>query len=82
MELIPGSETSTHLFQTPGINPEDNTLQNNFTLTAVIDFEYLMFGGILFPALSTQSRLNAGVEAFIQASPWYLIASIRKLMKV
>jgi hypothetical protein len=27
MELIPGSETSTHLIQTPGIYPEDNTLK-------------------------------------------------------
>jgi hypothetical protein len=27
MELIPGSKTSTHLIQTPGIYPEDNTLQ-------------------------------------------------------
>jgi hypothetical protein len=26
MELIPGSETSTHLIQTPGIYPENNTL--------------------------------------------------------
>jgi hypothetical protein len=26
MELIPGSEMSTHLIQTPGIYPEDNTL--------------------------------------------------------
>jgi hypothetical protein len=27
MELIPGSETSTHLIQTPGIYPENNTLR-------------------------------------------------------
>jgi hypothetical protein len=26
MELIPGSETSTHLIQTPGIYPKENTL--------------------------------------------------------
>jgi len=51
-------------------------------LTAVIDLEYFMFGGILFPALSAQSRLNADVETFIQDSPLYLTASVRKLINV
>jgi hypothetical protein len=27
MELTPGSETSTHLIQTPGLYPKENTLQ-------------------------------------------------------
>jgi hypothetical protein len=26
MELIPGSETSTHLIQTPGLHPKEYTL--------------------------------------------------------
>jgi hypothetical protein len=28
--LIPGSETSTHLIQTPGLYPKENTLQDGF----------------------------------------------------
>jgi hypothetical protein len=35
MELIPRSETSTHLIQTPGIYPKENTLHNNVVLATV-----------------------------------------------
>jgi hypothetical protein len=31
MELIPGSETSTHLIQTPGIYPKENTLRVQYS---------------------------------------------------
>jgi hypothetical protein len=36
MELIPGSETSTHLIQTPGIYPENNTLKKLYRLQVLV----------------------------------------------
>jgi hypothetical protein len=35
MELIPGSETSTHLIQTPGIYPKENILHDKAYFTSV-----------------------------------------------
>jgi hypothetical protein len=46
MELIPGSETSTHSTQTPGKYPEDNTLhqQHGESLKTKISFTYTING--------------------------------------